>query len=144
MSSEDVTRMLKLLEKIGYESKSKEFAQTLDKFKAHPEALKALRKGVARQGREEDSGSYCEDSSHGYADWYRKNEMLEKLDLEDDRAFLENVDPATLMDGRKKNGGDATLRDLREQVKELTGRVDLLEKRAIRGPTIAPKGPAGI
>jgi hypothetical protein len=140
MSKEDSARVLKLLEKTGYEAKSKEFEEVLNRFKAHPEALKALRKGVARQGREEDSGSYCEDASHGYADWWKKNQMLEKIDLEDDRAFLAGATPASLGDAGGGKNCD-TLQELREQVRELTERVALLEKRAIRGPSLTPKGP---
>ena len=138
MSNEDAARVLKLLEKVGYEGSPKELADALAKFKSHPEALKALRKGVARHGRQEDSGSYCESASSGYSDWWKKNEMLEKIDLEDDRAFLAGASPATLESPRQSRGSE-TMEDLREQVRELTERVSLLEKRAIRGPSLSPK-----
>lgn len=138
MSNDDSARVLKLLEKVGYEGTPKELGEALAKFKSHPEALKALRKGVARHGREEDRGSYCESASSGYDDWWKKNDMLEKIDLEDDRAFLKNVNTDTLQAPRDSKGGE-TMQELREQVRELTERVSLLEKRAIRGPSLSPK-----
>ncbi len=141
MSSEDIARVLKLLEKVGYEGTPKEFEETLNKFRAHPEAVNALRKGVTRRGKVEDSGSYCENASYGYADYCKKKNMLDKLDLEDDRVFLKNVDPASLEDARPARRGGDTLEELREQVRELTERVATLEKRAIRGPSLSPRGP---
>lgn len=142
MANEDAARVLKLLEKLGYEGTVKEFEAALDKFKAHPEALKALRKGVARQGREEDSGSYCENASSGYDRWWKKNDLLEKIDLADDRAFLDGATTRVFDDAaaRPKKGAES-LDALREQVRELTERVALLEKRAIRGPSLSPKEP---
>jgi hypothetical protein len=141
MSSEDVARVLKLLEKVGYEGTPKEFEETLNKFKAHTDAVNALRKGVTRRGKVEDSGSYCENASYGYGDYCKKRNLLEKLDLEDDRVFLKNVDPASLTDTRAPTRGGETMQELREQVRELTERVAILEKRAIRGPSLSPKGP---
>ncbi|MEZ0223873.1 MAG: hypothetical protein ACAH83_04915 [Alphaproteobacteria bacterium] len=141
MSLEDITRVLTLLEKAGYESSSAEFAKTLEKFKFNPEAMKALRKGVDRHGRQEDSGSYCENASPGYADWHRKKKLMDEAE----KTSLDDVDPASLAfnwSGQLESRGGGTMQELREQVKELTERVSLLEKRAIRGPTIAPKGPA--
>ena len=140
MSNDDVARVLKLLEKVGYQGSLKEFTEALTKFKGHPEALGALRKGVARDGREQDRGSYCENASSGYSDWWKKNDMLEKIDLEDDRAFLKNAAPGTLQSPRGSRSSD-TLQELREQVQELTERIALLEKRAIRGPSLSPRGP---
>jgi hypothetical protein len=142
----DMRRLVRLLERTGYESKSKEFAEVLERFKEHPEALKALRRGVARQGRGVDSGSYCESPSRDYGDWVRKQEMLDKLDLADDRAFLAGVDPARLPSrapANKNSPGGDTLAELKEQVRELTERVATLEKRAIRGPVVksGPNGP---
>jgi hypothetical protein len=145
MSSEDAARVLKVLEKAGYESSSKEFAKVLEKFKFNPEALQALRKGVERHGRQEDSGSYCENASPGYSDWCRKQKLLDEAE----RVSLDDVNPASLTfnrsgeAGNKGSGGagGVTMQELREQLKELTERVSLLEKRAIRGPVIAPKGP---
>lgn len=137
--SEDLARVLKLLEKVGYDGSPKEFEEALNKFKAHPEALKALRKGVTQRGKQEDRGSYCEDASPGYNNWWKKQDLLNKLDLEDDRAFLKNINPASLE--AKPASGNETLQQLREQVRELTERVALLEKRALRGPNLSPKGP---
>ncbi|MDE1151084.1 MAG: hypothetical protein PW788_00985 [Micavibrio sp.] len=155
--SEDLARVLKLLEKTGYDSKPAEFKATLDKFKAHPEALDALRKGVARHGRNEDRGSYCENASAGYGDWYKKHKMLEEIDLEDDRVFLQNADPAAL--ARKfqpaatpavsqpapaanqpapaANQNDV-VEELREQVRELTRRVSKLETQKYKLKPGAP------
>jgi hypothetical protein len=142
MSLEDVTRVLALLEKAGYESSPAEFAKTLEKFRFNPEAMKALRKGVDRHGREEDSGSYCENASSGYADWRRKKKLMDEAE----KTSLDDVDPASLSfnwSGQPESSGGGTLQALREQVKELTERVSLLEKRALRGPVIGPKGPGG-
>ncbi len=132
--SDDVARMLKLLEKTGYDSSPTEFEETLNRFKAHPDAVDALRKGVARRGRNEDRGSYCESASSGYSDWWKKNQMLEKLDLEDDRVFLKNADPASLrakFPAPPENGNDV-IEELREQVRELTRRVTKLESNPNR------------
>jgi len=146
--SDDMARVLKLLEKTGYEAKPAEFQETLNKFKAHPEALEALRKGVARHGRNEDRGSYCENASAGYGDWYKKHKMLEAVDLEDDRVFLQNTDPASL--ARKfqpaastpapaaANQNNETVEELREQVRELTRRVTKLETQRYK---LKPEGP---
>lgn len=141
MATEDAARVLKLLEKVAYEGTFKEFEAALDKFKAHPEALKALRKGVARQGREVDSGSYCESPSRDYGDWCRKQDKLDKLDLADDRAFLDGATTRVFDDAARPKKGGETVEELREQVRELTERVALLEKRAIRGPSLTPKEP---
>ncbi len=140
--SDDVARMLKLLEKTGYDASPKEFEETLNRFKAHPEAVDALRKGVARRGRNEDRGSYCENASPGYNDWWKKNQLLEKLDLEDDRVFLKNADPATLRSkfpAAPANSNDV-IEELREQVRELTRRVTKLETNPNRYK-LAPNPP---
>jgi len=130
MSADDIARVLKLLEKTGYEGTFNEFTGALSRFKAHPEAVAALRRGVDRRGKQEDRGSYCENASAGYSLWYQKNQELEKLDLENDRVFLNDFN-ANALSG-PKNAPPATaasdeVEELRKQVQELTRRVTKLE-----------------
>ena len=139
--SDDVARMLKLLEKTGYDASLREFEEVLNRFKAHPDAVDALRKGVARRGRNEDRGSYCESASPGYSDWWKKNQLLEKLDLENDRVFLQNADPSTLSAKfRAPANSNDVIEELREQVRELTRRVTKLESNPNRYK-LAPNPP---
>lgn len=134
MSSDDIARVLKLLEKVGYEGTQTEFSEALKKFGSHPEAVSALRRGVDRRGRIEDRGSYCENASSGYDLWWKKNDMLNKLDLEDDRVFLGAFNPAALPKAStpQKPADDAAIEELREQVRELTKRVTKLEANPAR------------
>lgn len=132
MSADDIARVLKLLEKTGYEGTFNEFTGALSRFKAHPEAVAALRRGVDRRGKQEDRGSYCENASSGYSLWYKKNQELEKLDLENDRVFLNefntNALPAAPRAGREVPPATPDdIAELQKQVQELTRRVTKLE-----------------
>ena len=140
MSAEDIARVLKLLEKVGYDGSKTEFTDALNKFGQHPEAVAALRRGVDRRGKVEDRGSYCESASSGYGLWWDKNDMLNKLDLADDRAFLGGFNTAALpraaapaaQFAQAAPANDETVEELREQVRELTKRVTRLEANPSR------------
>lgn len=134
--SEDKARVIKLLEEKGRDSTYKEFMEVYTRFKEHDEAIAALRRGVDRQSKTVDSGSYCENASHDYNDWWKKNDFFKKLGLESDKVFLENDGPGVLARGfAKVSPKDASaIEKLAEAIEKLNERLDALEKRALPPP----------
>lgn len=133
--SEDKARVLKLLEEKGRNSTFREFMEVYARFKNHDEAVAALRRGVDRQSKTVDRGSYCENASPDYNDWWKKNDFFKKLDLESDKAFLENDGPNVLRrDFAKAMEKPADLSAILEKLQRIEERLTRLEKRAAPRP----------
>ncbi len=132
--SEDKQRVLKLLEEKGRTATFAEFKETFEKFKNHDEAVAALRRGVDKQSKTVDRGSYCESASHDYNDWWYKNDMLKKMDLENDRVFLNDFNTAAFSAPQKHTAGidNTTIERLLDAIERLTERVDALEQANYR------------